>query len=122
MILPTTLLGYPGGGDGPPSWDLAAVYRPADQTIHLVGNTLPYYYYRFKVIGPDTQIWHQPIDSVVMGVDPEIHLGPDGTPWAAMRSDIVTGGTEILLVRFGDDGRQTAYYPFGRDVLLVVRA
>ena len=37
-IMPTTLLGYPGGGEGPPSLNLSAVYRPSDNTIHLVGN------------------------------------------------------------------------------------
>ncbi len=115
VIMPTTLLGYPGGGEGPPSWDLSATYRATDQTIHLVGNTLPFFYYRFKVMGPDTQIWHQPIDGVTLGVDPEIHLGPDGVPWAAMRNDLFPG-TEILLVRFGEDTSQTVYHPFGQDV------
>ncbi len=115
VIMPTTLLGYPGGGEGPPSWDLSAAYRASDQTIHLVGNVEPFYYYRFKVTGPDTQIWHQPIDGVTLGVDPEIHLGPDGVPWAAMRNDLFPG-TEILLVRFGEDTSQTVYHPFGQDV------
>ena len=117
VIMPTTLLGYPGGGEGPPSWDLSAAYRASDQTIHLVGNALPFFYYRFKVTGPDSQIWHQPIDGVTLGVDPEIHLGPDGVPWAAMRNDLFPG-TEILLVRFGEDTSQTVYHPFGQDVSL----
>jgi hypothetical protein len=111
----TRFLGSPGGGEGPPSWDLSAAYRPQDSTIHVVGNVLPFYYYRFKTNG-DTLIWHRQIDGVTMGVDPEIHMGPDGTPWAAMRNDRPTGGTEILLIRFGTDTSETVYRPFGNDV------
>jgi hypothetical protein len=113
---PTRLLGYPGGGEGPPSWDLSAVYRAQDSTIHLVGNVDPYCYYRFRTNG-DTLIWHRRIDGVNWGAGPQIHLGPDGTPWAAMRSDYGIGRTEVLLVRFGEDTSETVYRPFGRDVL-----
>jgi hypothetical protein len=109
---PPRLLGYPGGGEGPPSWDLSAAYRAQDSTIHLVGNVLPFYYYRFKTNG-DTLIWHRRIDEANMGAAPCVRIGPDGTPWAKMRTDLPDYDTEMIMVKFDQNGDQTVYRPFG---------
>jgi hypothetical protein len=110
-ILPATLLGVPSGGGGPPSWDLAAVLRTSDSTLHVVGNGISYHYYRFTTSG-QVLVWNQRIDGLVVGVDPQVHLGPDGAVWAAMRDGYSDAHTDILLVRFGEDTSQTVYRPF----------
>jgi hypothetical protein len=114
-VLPMHMIGWPATGGGPPDWDLSAALRTRDSTIHIAGNIAPFCYSRIRTNG-DTLIWNRPIDGMNVGVDPEIHLGPDGVPWAAMRNDVGGGQTEIVLVRFGEDTSQTVYHPFGRDV------
>ena len=114
QFLPQTLLGG-GGASGPPNWDLAAALRPQDSTIHLVGQVGVYSYGRFTTAG-DTIVWHEPIDGLTDGIGAAMAMGPDGVPWAAMRSGYSSIATEILLVRFGEDSSQTVYHPFGSEV------
>jgi hypothetical protein len=111
--LPRTLVcdGAPSGG--PPLWGFSAALRTQDSTIHMVTEV---HYYRITTAG-DTVLPRKWIDGWNAPVDPEIRIGPDGTPWAAMRNDIGgMGDTDILLVRFGEDSSQTTYHPFTGDV------
>jgi hypothetical protein len=77
-----------------------------------VGNRLPFYYYRIRTNG-DSLIWHRRINEVNMGVAPCLRIGPDGTPWADMRTDLPTWETEMIMVRFGEDTSEAVYHPFG---------
>ena len=85
--------------------------RQADSTIHVVGVSYPDFYYRFTTHA-ETLMWQRPIDGLVWGEGPKIHLGPDGVPWAAMHSEPGGGASEVQLVRFGEDTSQTVYWPF----------
>jgi hypothetical protein len=111
--LSPAFLGY-GGGTGGAAWDYRSALNSATGTIHMVN--ISGRYKRFRTNG-DTLIWRGMIDGVVNPIDPEIHIAPDGTAWAAMRSDIFPeGGTEIVIVHFASDTSQIVYRPFGRDV------
>jgi hypothetical protein len=109
-VFPPTVIDYPfehifAAGEG-----MSAVYRPQDQTIHLLRVSV---YFRLTTMG-DTLIWAHPINGMTpLGAYfPSWVINPaDGLPWASMSTADGLGGGAFLVTRFNEDTSQVTHYP-----------